>query len=691
MSERLARLGVIVATAALLLGAMWVATQRGPAPQAPRAMASVLFLAVDSAAVLVPLWLAALGWGYPLRRWALHDMRFATVAQAGAGMAAMLLAGWCWACFSLDPRHLWVLAGAGWLMLALQLTLLARRHGLASRSINVPLPWTLPLAAAPLGLMLVAASCPPGTLWAIEAYGYDVMSYHLQLPREWLDAGRMSGLHHNAYSFLPGLMESAYAWLGAASGSVLDAIYAAQMLHLSLAAYAAVAVGCLVATAAGARAGVAAAAIVLAMPWTIVTGSMAYNDATMLAFAAAALLVACDPVSERWPGAGAIGLLVGAAILAKPSAGLLVAVPLGVLLLTRWNHVLPWRPTPTLKRGLIVTAIVAAAALLTISPWLVRNAIQTGNPLFPFACRALGYGHWDAQLAARWDQAHGLTLDAGLAPRAAAVAQQWLFNTGYGGIGGAVQTRQATRVAVFDSGGGFPVLWSTAAVGLALSLGLRQTRRLALAMAAILVVQLAFWATLTHLQSRFLLPTLLPGVVLAGLAFGRLDAILSPRRWWLVPSIVIFVVAALTASSFNEFFSQVRPGLDPWDVVDSLQRGVAHHELDNLPPNSKVLLVADAGGLLYIDPAIQYATAFDRSPLGALLDEAQRSPAFDVTDYLRSAGYRHVWVSWSELARLHGTYGHDPLVTEPAVRHLAATQRWTPVADLGHATLYRLP
>jgi hypothetical protein len=683
-------------TAALLLSAVWLATQRGviaTQPHAPQAFIAVIFLTLDGLLVIGPLWLAALGYGWPLRRWAFNATPYAIVAQAGAGMGVMLIAAWCLACWSLRPGHGLILAGVGWALAALQLTLYLRRSG-SKVALNITLPWTLALAAMPAGLLLVAASCPPGTLWAIEAYGYDVMSYHLQLPREWLAAGRMTGLEHNVYSFLPGLIECGYAWLGAWRGSVIEAVYLCQMAHASFAVYGATAAGCLVARVTTAKAGAAAAAILLAAPWSVVTGGMAYNDMAMVAFAAAALLVTCDAASERWPGAAAIGVMLGAAILAKPTAGLLVAVPVGVLMLTRWNHVLPWRPPPTWSRGAGVVAIAAAVALLSISPWLVRNAVQTGNPLFPFACGALGYGHWDAELAGRWDRAHGLSLDAHVTARLAAVGGQWLFNTGYGGVGGAGQTREATAVAVFDAGGGFPLLWLTAAFGLVVSLQQRQTRGLALAMTAMLAMQIAAWAGLTHLQSRFLLPTLLPGVVLAGMGLGRLDAMLTNRMWWLSPSIIVFVALTLTASSLNEFYAQARHLPDgsfaPWDIVDSLDRGIAHHPIDNLPayPPTHTLMVADAGGLLYIRSPITYATAFDASPLRPVLDAADEN---SVAQRLAARGVTHVWVGWSELARLHATYGHDPLVTEDALRQLTQRERWHTVENFGHATFYQLP
>lgn len=75
-------------------------------------------------------------------------------------------------------------------------------------------------------MLVVAAACPPGTLWRVEALGYDTLSYHLQIPREWVTAGGMVELEHNVYSYLPGLMESAFAGLMVMRGSLAGLVEA---------------------------------------------------------------------------------------------------------------------------------------------------------------------------------------------------------------------------------------------------------------------------------------------------------------------------------------------------------------------------------------------------------------------------------------------------------------------------------
>ena len=117
-------------------------------------------------------------------------------------------------------------------------------------------PWTVVLGMPGLAVLLVAACCPPGTMWRVEAAGYDVTSYHLQIPREWIAAGGMVELRHSAYAYLPGLIEAGYAALAvlhgmvfaapAAAGVVEPAVYVCQLFHVGLAVLAAWNLGTLV-------------------------------------------------------------------------------------------------------------------------------------------------------------------------------------------------------------------------------------------------------------------------------------------------------------------------------------------------------------------------------------------------------------------------------------------------------------
>src|SRR5690606_30485744 len=100
--------------------------------------------------------------------------------------------------------------------------------------------------------------------------------------------------------------------------------------------------------------------------------------------------------------------------------------------------------------------------------------------------------------------------------------------------------------------------------------------------------------------------------------------------------------------------------------------------LNRLPVGSKVMLVADASRLLYTHVPMSYHSAFDTEPLGDIL-RAHPADSAAVTAALKARGITHVWVHWSELDRLHSTYGYDKAVTLNSLRPIVMT--WTVVPE----------
>ncbi len=694
---------VACAVAALVL-ALWLLTQNGVKPQQPQAFSDVLATFAVSMPVLGAIWIGAAGYGYALRLLFLPGRGSRVIEELALGIAGLLMVNWlaAWAGWLTQNAGVAVF-GAGCLLNLLKF-LPTKDEGPRERR-GLVVPWSVLLLVPGLALLLVAACCPPGSLWRVEAYGYDVTSYHLQLPREWIAAGRMSGLEHNVYSFLPSLIESGYALIGLLSGSVVEAVYTCQLFHVTLTLLAAAAIGKTVAAKTTAAVGVGAAGLFLALPWVTITGSMAYNEMGVLAFGSAALLVIFGEAGTTPRGAMAAGLLVGAATLAKLTAGVMVAVPVGLILLLRLNRRGHSEAGRKKWVDLQLPAIAALAGALMLTPYFARNYTWTGNPVFPFAAERLGAGHWDAERVDRWDTAHGLSPKQ--EGRLDALGRQWLFNTGYGAVGGQPTPREMQNVARFETEGGVPTLWIVVAVGGVLLLIHKDTRRFAGGLLLMLGMQVLFWMFATHMQSRFLLPTVLPAGLIVGLGYGRLVALTKQRAPTVAPVVGSALVVTLGLISFATLISQTRTVRDPangevlqtplWVAVNAQitthPDALDTHPINRLPENSKTLLVADNSGLLYLRRPFLYATAFDDAPLGKIIRETggiQDDPA-RVNQALRSAGVTHIWVHWSELARLHGTYGHDPDVTEQTLSRLIATG-WQTLETVGRsATLYALP
>ena len=332
-------------------------------------------------------WLAAaLGLGWPLVRLLVPESGD-RILQLGLGVAALLvLDAALGASGILSGPGAWTLTLIG---IALALEQL-RREG------SAPLGHLMPWPAFPaLAVLLFAACSAPGWLWASEFGGYDAMSYHLQLPKEWLALGRIEPVRHNVYSFLPGYMEAGYLHLMLLPGDALDALYACQLLHAFLGVGAAIAAGRVAASIAGPAAGATATCLVLGTPWVVVVGSLAYNEMVTAFMLAVGLLVGRSGTASRRTGA-AFGLLAAAACGAKLTAIGFVALPLAIVMLMgapprRW------------------TTLVSAAgvvALIGLLPWLGRNALHAGNPLFPFANGWFGDAHWTPRQTEIFTQGH---------------------------------------------------------------------------------------------------------------------------------------------------------------------------------------------------------------------------------------------------------------------------------------------
>ena len=719
-SRSIARLAGAIGAIALLFASMWLANQGAIVPdgsQAAEKFFGTMYQGVRSLPILLAVWLGVLGIGLPLRIWLMPKAEHRIAVQLALGLGAMLMLDWLLAaCGWLNGWTAWGVCGIGTGVITYHFadrSTLDRWHPDTWPS---P-PWTLLLALPALGLLLVACTMPPGTMWAIEAFGYDVTSYHLEIPREWHAIGQMQSLKNNVYSHLPMFAEAGFMKLAVMHGSVFDAIYTIHFFHASVAVLAAATIGRLVSGFAGPVAGAVSGAALLATPWTIITGSMAYSEMFVMVFGAAAIVAMFDPLSATPRGALVVGLLLGLATMAKLTAGGFIALPIGVVMVMRLFVANEESRTNQQKSYALVVMILAG--LLMLSPYLIRNFIWTGNPVFPFAASVMGQGHWSDEQVTRWNAAHH---SKGVLDGLSKLPRQWLLNAGYGAIGGSERDEhETTDIARFDQEMGLPLLWIVATIGYVLAFRHRPDRPIAVALALILCIQLLFWLLFTHHQSRFLIPTLLPASIVVGLAIGRVAQLSKGKRDWLAPMLSVVLLACLTMTSFGTFHTQTPQVRDPqtkemlrfppYLLVDSLidprdvtsnqpGRFAGRHPLNQLPPTSKTLLVGDANQVLYIQRAFLYNTAFDRSLLAELLKQ-HKGNALAVTITLVRNGFTHVWINFSELERLAASYGVDAEL-EPArikafVQAIEQAKLWQRVTEVAgvkvdpHIGLFALP
>jgi hypothetical protein len=490
--------------------------------------------------------------------------------------------------------------------------------------------------AAPLLLLLVAGAVLPPS-------DFDVREYHLQAPKEFYQAGRITFLPHNVYANMPlgTEMLSLLAmvavddwWRGALVGKLLTASFAVW--------------GALGVLAAGRRwfssgAGVVAALVYLSTPWILLVCIEGLIDAALafyLLMAAYAFWLWREP--NGLPSPALAGYMAGAAVATKYPGALFVALPLTAAV--AWTG---WRQAAHAGGRIRHAARPLAVFLLTVAVgcglWLAKNWAATGNPVYPLLYPVFGGTGWDADKDARWNRAHR---PHDFSPRALA--------TDVARLGG-------------QSPWHSPVLMPFAALALLASVrgfGRQPARQTLIVITGLIAYVLVSWWLFTHRIDRFWIPTLPLWCLLAG--WGACVS----RHWvWrktlsallLLATGYALLLGCSGAIGENRFFYPLAAlrhdpqHADPW-----------YRYFNDHARGQTVLLLGEAA-VFDLEMPVLYATCFDDLPLSALA--AQRGPAAVHAELLaRKVAY--VYVDWDEIERYRrpGNYGFSP-IPQPALFH----------------------
>ena len=482
----------IAITAATLSGVL--VFQESPLAFLAAMTDGVLAAAILAAASLAGLWVV---WGtgngdLPVR-WQIG-------LGAGAGMGALSL-GMLWAGLRgwMGQTTWWVVMGvlaALGLAALLRLSQRGEPSSLIAPSKWVTVPsyegasagrwrwlWLLVVPVAVLGVL--AATVPPGWLWQEEANGYDVLEYHLGVPRDWFFSlnpvthvqGQIVYLDHNMYSNFPMNAEMLYLLAMVLLGSPWKAAIVAQFISLlqgALCGYVAWLIGRDYSPRAGIIAGLAGAA----MPWLTYCGALAYVENGMLFYGllAAGLCNRAirEPGERHWSRALMLGLMAGLACGYKYTAIPMIALPL----LGLWVALAMTGPRRSVSLA-IIPLILAATAF---APWASKNQRMTGNPFFPLGNSVFGSRVWTPDQNQRFIEAHSPL------PTERPVAQRFV--------------RLWERVIAEPRFGFVP--WIAAAMAAGLLLWRRMACRGQIAIwLAVLAVQILLWMFTTHLYARF--------------------------------------------------------------------------------------------------------------------------------------------------------------------------------------------
>lgn len=696
----------------VLLGAVIGTTVAIIALVAPHALLVIVVELVAALVVVMPPVLAGL-WLVPEAMHFQLPWRWRLLLGTALGLGATSLLVLLFGLAGLLHRSLWLavhvgMAGAGAIRLR---RLLRAKPGAqpvavvsgdasvmrrASRGHHWSSPWQNPswlwLATAPfLAAALLAASLAPGLIWTEEGFGYDVLEYHLQMPREYFETGRIAYAPHNVYANFPAGVEMFYLLAMIVQGASVDAAVTANMIHLLFA------VGTVLAAAAAGRdhsplGGVVAGVTAGSSLWLVYLSGLAYVENAMLFFGvcAAGLLMRIS-TSPRAAGAATAGrlsassdrplpgfriawlsgVLGGLACGCKYTALPLIAVPLGLLA--------SLLPAASQRVRAVRVLLVGIGVTSSFSPWLVKNVAMTGSPVFPLANGILDVHPpgWSDESAYRWQAGHRpAKADSSLPSRAVLLWQRTL--------GDPLQR----------------LSWPIAVVAM-LALFARNTRRENGLLGLLLIVQVLLWGGLTHLYARFAVVFLIPLLLLAGRAIDEK----APSRHRSLVLGLLFLGVVWNATFTWTLLRAEAPGGVFGGVPASVLHaghvpGYEHHRVANelLPPGRRLLLLGESRAF-YFDSPVDYTVVFNDSPLAAAVRSA--APADrprSVLRWLREQRYTHVLVNWAEIRRLRASaYGFPEEITSDLFDELIAiglrleTESLLPGRNEPYVTVFTVP
>ena len=500
--------------------------------------------------------------------------------------------------------------------------------------------WPL-LATLPFLALLPPAATLPAT-------DFDVKEYHLEAAKEFFIAGRVTHLPHNVYTDFPLGTETVLLLGMTLAGDWRAGALAGQATLAGFVPLAGLATYCAGRRLFGSAAGVWAAVIFLTSPWAVRFAAHPLAEGGLTAFLALTLLAGTIAVRRRRSPsvrpAVLLGLCAGAAFACKYPAAVQAVIPAGLAVAAGWR-------TGGRATGKKLAAF-AAATLVFAGPWLVRNLLNTGNPVFPLLWSVFGGEGWDAATDARWRAVHG---PPEFAPSR---LPHWFA----GPLG--ADLHHTVLVPAF----------------VPLAFLHRRTRRVGWVF-GLTAGLLVAWYALTHRIDRFWAPLLPALAVLAGAGatwcFPPRAAGLNPAApraradaWRWVRGGLLAVAAAYNLAAAVTFAVPLPPTADLSDATAVAVETTAPliDTLNDRPgPNAVVLLVGEAQ---VFDGRFtpRYRTTWDGSPLPDLA----AVPPDEARAWLADRGVTHVAVNWGEVLRYRRTYGFDERVTGSAFDRLVA-------------------
>ena len=509
---------------------------------------------------------------------------------------------------------------------------------------------------------------------------FDVVEYHLGGPKEWFQQGQITRLPHNVYTNFPFLTEMLIL-----AGMILygDWQWGALAGQAAIAGFAPLtAVGLYAAGRKWFSAGVGSMAtlVYLTSPWTYRISIIAYAEGGLACYLFASLF-AILLFRESFVSGGiplqknciklalVTGILAGSAMACKYTGLISVIVPIGCLLI--WTTV-RHAHRDHLRWTLIVSMAFSIGVLASVGPWLLKNTISTGNPVYPLAYRIFGGVDRDETLDTKWRNGHAAKTYTGWNQRLKDMT---------------VKLTDVTANNDWHS----PLMFGLAPLSLLYWFRRRNQETVvpsdrSLQQSVIgltwlyIAWQFATWFLFTHHIDRFYVPMFSAVSLLAGVGICwpslRLSDSVQVRSLaiWNCYSGTFIVASILYNAEVMMYLGGFNAGR--LDLVAAREIAISprmkwlnqEFESGHLPPETKVLCVGGAGMFHARYPHI-YNTVFDRSWFEILCsqplpDGYQLRDVQEIRSRFRQLGITHIDVDWSEIRRYRepGSYGYSEFV-----------------------------
>lgn len=471
---------------------------------------------------------------------------------------------------------------------------------------------------------LVAASTPP--------FEYDTLEYHLGAPHEYLQHGRLAFLPHNFYSNLPQLAEMLYLLCLTIASET-----APKLLHWLFGMLSAGVVFTVGQRLWSRATGLTAAALFYLMPFVLDLSQTARIDLATTFFGGLVFAGLLCWRHHRQPGwLWLAALAAGGAVATKWTAIPVVLLPFLVFVLVASRS-----PTVAVQSGLVAGACVA--------PWLIKNLVLAGNPVYPLLHQWLPSPHWTVEQAALFAQKHYPA-------------------------GGWLQLGDRIWHYSFVEPGALPLLLATAP----LLLVTRQRQPAIQRAGWLFLAAYLAWFYLTFRPWRFLFPAMplvawlgavglagIPHLVLRRLARGVVGGLLLIGLGMSLIGVTVDAENPRRSDPELNFIHYALGNVTAEEFVRRLGGGVLEPVIwmnQNLPPDAVVLYVGEAR-VFYAKSPVVWATAFDQHPLERIMSSV-KSPA-ELAQALRRAGITHVFINGSEWRRLRQGYGYLAAIDDP--------------------------